>query len=110
MDGRVPIAQSTDWGPHEAFFTLWQSIARRAGLTGEVIGPGQQISREEAIRCFTANGAWALKMEHEIGTIESGKRADLVVVDGDPLACSLDELKDLEVDLTMIGGEIVFER
>jgi predicted amidohydrolase YtcJ len=110
LDGGVPIAQSTDWGPHEAFFTLWQSIARRAGLTGEVIGSGQQISREEAIRCFTAHAAWALKMEHELGTIESGKRADLVVVNGDPLACPLDDLKDLEIDLTMIGGEVVFTR
>ena len=109
LDGGVPIAQSTDWGPHEAFFTLWQSIARRAGLTGEVIGAKQQISREEAIRCFTVNGAWALKMEREIGSIEAGKRADLIIVDGDPLGCEIDALKGLQVDLTLVDGQIVHE-
>ena len=109
LDGGVPIAQSTDWGPHEAFFTLWQSLARRAGLTGEVIGADQQITREEAIRCFTVNGAWALKMEREIGSIEPGKRADLIVVDGDPLGCDIDALKGLQVDLTLVDGQIVHE-
>lgn len=110
LDGGVPIAQSTDWGPHEAFFTLWQSLGRRAGLTGEVIGPGQRITREEALRVFTINGAWALKMESELGSIEAGKRADLIVVDGDPLGCEEDALREMAVDLTLIDGEIVWER
>ena len=110
IDGGVPIAQSTDWGPHEAMFTLWQSLERRAGLTGEVIGPAQSISREEAIRAFTINGAWALKMEHEIGSIEPGKAADLIVLDGDVLNCAVDELREMPVDLTMIDGQVVFER
>ena len=110
FDGGVPIAQSTDWGPHEAFFTLWQSLARQAGLTGEVIGPEQRITREEAIRAFTINGAWALKMEHELGSIEVGKRADLIVVDGDPLSCAEDDIRALAVDLTLIDGVVVYER
>ncbi|MGR8948126.1 MAG: amidohydrolase [Gammaproteobacteria bacterium] len=110
IDGGVPIAQSTDWGPHEAMFTLWQSITRQAGLSGEMIGPAQQISREEAIRAFTINGAWALKMEDEIGSIEVGKAADLIIVDGDLLNCSTDDLRNMSVDLTMIAGEIVYQR
>jgi len=107
LDGGVPIAQSTDWGPHEALFTLWQSLARQAGMTGEVIGPAQRITREEAIRCFTWNGAWALKMEHELGSIEAGKRADLIVLDGDLLACPEDEIRGLGVDLTLLDGRVV---
>ncbi|MEM7468344.1 MAG: amidohydrolase [Pseudomonadota bacterium] len=110
LDGGVPIAQSTDWGPHEALFTLWQSLARQAGLSGRVIGPAQQISREEALRAFTINSAWALKMEHEIGSIEVGKAADLVIVDGDILNCPTDEIRNMDVDLTMINGDIVFQR
>lgn len=110
LDGGVAIAQSTDWGPREAFFTLWQSLARQAGLTGEVIGPDQQISREEAIRCFTIKAAWALHMEHAIGSIEPGKRADLIVVDGDPMTCERNAIKDLDVDLTLIDGQVVYER
>ncbi len=107
LDGGVPISQSTDWGPHEALFTIWQSLARQAGLTGDVIGRAQKITREEALRCFTYNGAWALKMEHELGSLEPGKRADLIVLDGDPTTCEEARIKDLHVDITLIDGKVV---
>jgi predicted amidohydrolase YtcJ len=107
LDGGVPISQSTDWGPHDAFFTLWQSLARQAGRTGEVIGPAQRITREEAIRCFTWNGAWALKMEHEFGSLEAGKRADLLVLNEDPSRCAEAAIKDIRVDATLIDGQLV---
>jgi len=107
LDAGVPVAQSTDWGPHEPMFTLWQSLARQAGLTREVIGPEQMITREEAIRTYTINGAWALKMENELGSIEVGKRADLVILSGDPLTCPLEDIKALDVELTMLDGLVV---
>ena len=107
LDGGVPVSQSTDWGPHEALFTLWQALARQSGLTGKRVGPGQDITREEALRCSTWNGAWALRMEHELGSIEPGKKADLVVLDGDPLTCPEAAIKDLQVQMTMIDGEWV---
>jgi len=110
LDAGVPISQSTDWGPHEALFTVWQSLARQAGLSGEVIGPEQKITREEAIRAFTINGAWALKMEHELGSIELNKRADLIVLNGDPLTCEEAEIAGIAVDMTMVDGEIVYLR
>jgi predicted amidohydrolase YtcJ len=107
LDGNVPVAQSTDWGPRGALFTLWQSMARQAGLTQEMIGPEQVITREEALRLFTINGAWALKQEDHLGSIEIGKRADLVVLDGDPVACDLDILRDMNVSATFIDGQMV---
>jgi len=107
LDGGVPVSQSTDWGPHDAFFTLWQSLARQAGLTGEIIGPSQRITREEAIRCFTWNGAWALKMEHELGSLEAGKRADLLVLNDDPSRCAEDIIKQIQVEATVVDGEVV---
>ena len=110
LDGGVPIAQSTDWGPREAMFTLWQSLAREAGLDHQVIGPDQMITREEAIRAFTINGAWTLKMENEIGSVEPGKRADLIVLSDNPLECQQNAIRDIEIDLTMIDGKVVFER
>jgi predicted amidohydrolase YtcJ len=48
--------------------------------------------------------------EDRHGSIEPGKMADLVVLDGDPLTCSLDDLKDLPVDMTIVGGTVVFDR
>ena len=65
LDAGVPVWQSTDWGPCSAMFTLWQSLKRYAGVTREVVGPAQHITREEAIRIFTINGAFALKMEDD---------------------------------------------
>ena len=104
LDAGVPICQSTDWGPRSAFFTLWQSLKRYAGLTHEVIGEQQHISREEAIKIFTMHGALALKMENDIGSIESGKLADLIIVDKNPLECDEDDIRDISVLATMVGG------
>jgi hypothetical protein len=109
LDGGVPVCQETDWGPHETMFTVWQSIARQAGLTGEVVGPDQRITREEALRIFTNNCAYALFMEDRLGSIETGKLADLVVLSGDPLTCPEDDIKDIEVLATMVDGEFVYE-
>lgn len=110
LDAGVPVCQETDWGPHEALFTVWQSMARQAGLTGEVIGPEQRISREEAFRIFTSHGAYALGMEDELGSIEVGKLADLAILSEDPIACPEDHIKEIEVVATMVGGEIVHQR
>ncbi len=110
LEAGVPVSQSTDWGPHEALFTLWQSLARQAGLTGDVIGADQKISREQAIRAFTFNGAWALNMEHEIGSIECGKRADLIVLSDDPMRCAEDDIREIDVHATMLDGQIVHQK
>ena len=107
LDAGVPVSQSTDWGPRGALFTLWQSIARQAGLSGEVIGPAQRISREEALRIFTNNGAYALWMEHELGSIEVGKLADCVVLSDNPLTGKRDAIRDIQVELTIVGGNVV---
>jgi len=48
--------------------------------------------------------------EGRYGSIESGKMADMVVLDGDPLTCPQDDLKDLPVDMTIVGGKVAFER
>jgi predicted amidohydrolase YtcJ len=107
LDAGVPVCQSTDWGPHDTMFTLWQSLARRVGLTGGVLGVDQRITREEAIRIFTNNGAHALFMENELGSIEAGKLADLVVLSDNPLSCAQDAIKDIEVLATAVGGRFV---
>jgi len=107
LDAGVPICQSTDWGPHEPMFTLWQSLARESGLTKEVFGADQRISREEAIRIFTNNGAYALWMEDQLGSIEPGKLADVAVIAGDPLTCAEADIKKLEVVGTIVGGKVV---
>lgn len=110
LDAGVPVCQSTDWGPRSAMFTLWQSLKRHAGLSGREIGDTQHITREEAIRIFTLNGAYALGMEREIGSIEVGKRADLAVLSADVLNCPVDAIRDIDVVLTLRDGEVIHAR
>lgn len=110
LDADVPVCNETDWGPHDPLFTIWQSIARQAGATGEVVGAHQRVTREEAIRMMTSNCAYALGREDEIGSLHAGSLADFVVLDGDPLSCAEDEIKDISVDTTVIGGVSVYQR
>ena len=58
---------------------------------------------------FTNHGAYALHMEDKLASIEPGKLADFVVLSGDPLASSEDEIRDLRVLATIIYGEVVHE-
>lgn len=110
LDEGVPVCQETDWGPRSPMFTIWESIARQAGLTGEVIGPHQSISREEALRIFTTNSAYALFMEDKLGSIEAGKLADIAILSGDPMTCEEAEIKDIDVIATLVDGDIVHAR
>lgn len=110
LDAGVPVCNETDWGPHDPLFTIWQSMARQAGATGEVVGPHQRVTRKEAIRMMTSNCAYALGKEDDIGSLQVGRLADFVVLDGDPLACVEDEIKDISVDATVIGGTVVHLR
>ena len=89
-------------------FTLWQSLVRHAGPTGACVGEGQHNTRVEAIRIFTINGAHALGMEDEIGSLELGKRVDLVVLSDDLLSCSVDDIRSSKMLSTLRDGEVIF--
>ena len=73
------------------------------------MSPAKRISREEALRMYTINGARVVFMEDRLGSIEPGKLADLVVLDRDIMTVPVDEIRDAQVMLTMVGGEIVYE-
>src|SRR5690606_14240991 len=107
LEHGVPVVQSTDYGPNDAMFTLWQSIARKNGWTGETLGETESISREDAIRIYTINGARLAFGEDKIGSLEAGKLADLVILDRDILTVPLDEIRETRVLATMVGGKLV---
>lgn len=73
------------------------------------LAPNQRLTREQAIRLWTTAGAYLEHAEHRKGTIEPGKLADLVVLDGDLLSVEPQALHDLAPVLTIAGGQVVFE-
>jgi predicted amidohydrolase YtcJ len=87
---------------------LYAAVTRRAE-GGQVISPDQVVSPEQALQMYTLNGAYASFEEHVKGSIEVGKLADMVVLSADPTAVVPEEIKDIRVEKTIIGGEIVWE-
>jgi predicted amidohydrolase YtcJ len=77
---------------------------------GEVIIPGEQIGRKDALRLYTAANAWFNFEENELGSIEVGKLADLVVLDQPYLTVGDEALKSMKPVLTMVGGRVVQAR
>jgi predicted amidohydrolase YtcJ len=69
--------------------------------------PDQCMSRLEAVRSFTSWNAWACGQEAELGSLEPGKRADLVVLSDDVLACDESRIKAITAVGTMVGGVFV---
>ena len=85
-------------------------VVTRKGYTGELIGPEQAILVMDALRLYTINGAYASFEEKIKGSIEPGKLADLTVLDKDILTIPAEEIKDVKVEMTIVGGEIVYQR
>ena len=80
------------------------------GNAAVTILPDQRISLEQALVSFTSAGAWLLHAEQERGTLETGKLADLVVLDRDLFALPPADIHGAHVELTVFGGRVVYER
>jgi len=84
-------------------------LVTRKTSSGDVLSENEGISPMEALRAYTIDGAYAAWEEDQKGSIESGKLADLVIVDKDPLNIPPDELKTIKALLTIINGKIVYK-
>jgi hypothetical protein len=71
------------------------------------INPGQQINRQQALHGYTRGAAWYLNRENDMGSIENGKFADLVVLDRDYFSVSDADMRKTRPVLTVVGGKIV---
>lgn len=110
LDAGVPATLASDYppGPFEPMMAL-QSAVTRTDMKGNVWGPKQRITVDEALHAFTRNGAWASFEERLKGTLEEGKLADLVVLGRDPLREDPSTLVTIPVERTMVGGRWVYE-
>jgi predicted amidohydrolase YtcJ len=108
LDAGIRVACGTDWGPKNVFEQIALAAEPRfAGSGAANAGPAQTVTREEALAMWTREAAHVLRWDG-IGSLEPGSRADLIVVDRDPLTCALDELPDTKVVATLLGGEAVY--
>jgi predicted amidohydrolase YtcJ len=87
---------------------MYVAITRNARWTERPLHPEEALSRERALRFYTANNAYLLFKEHEVGSIEEGKFADFAVLDRDPLTCPIEDLKDTKVLQTYLAGKRVY--
>ncbi|MDQ6678639.1 MAG: amidohydrolase [Acidobacteriota bacterium] len=95
--------------PYHPFLGMWIAITRKM-IDGNVLNPEQRISRLEALKMWTWNGAYLSFEEKEKGSIEPGKLADFAVISKDFVKCPEDEIKDIETLLTVVGGKEVYDR
>jgi predicted amidohydrolase YtcJ len=110
LDAGIRVTQASDYppGPFEPMMAL-RSEVTRTDIHGNVWGPKQRITVEEALRVGTINGAYASFDENKKGSITAGKLADLVVLGRDPLRVDPMELINIPIERTMAGGRWVYE-
>ena len=109
MDHGIQVGIHGD-GVHIAPLNPWLHIYYAVtGINsfGDQVNAGQHLTREEAIRLFTRNNAWFLRMEDKIGTLEPGKLADLAVLDRDYFTVPEAEIKKVRSALTIVDGKVV---
>ena len=109
MEHGIFMALGSDILPIDPMVGLYAAVTRK-GMSGEVYGSDEALTMEEAIRGYTANGAWLTFEESTKGTLETGMMADMVVLSEDLLTIDPERVMDVEVDMTIVGGRVLYER
>jgi hypothetical protein len=110
----VVVASSSDYPvtiPCNPLFAIQAGIRRSRPETTdarEVLWPEERVSLEEMIASFTIGGAYANFLEHETGSLEAGKSADVIVIDRDLYSIPVTEIRNARVVLTLFGGKEAF--
>jgi predicted amidohydrolase YtcJ len=95
---------------YNPFLAMWVAITRKAkGYEGR-LHPEEALSRAQAIQFYTINNAKLLFLEDQVGSLEAGKLADLIVLDRDILSCPEDEIREILPLATYLAGKAVFQR
>lgn len=112
LEAGAPLAFGSDWtvGPMDVRLGLYAALTRRTTDGGNPGGwvPEEKISLEEALSAYTQGGAVAGFVENKVGRLEPGKYADLVVLSEDLFQVDPLDLPAVGVEMTMVGGEVVY--
>lgn len=114
LDAGAHMGFGSDWpvAPLDPILGIDAAVNRQTldGKNPQGWFPEQKISVAEAIRAYTIENAWAAFMDDRTGSITPGKYADLVLLDQDLLRIAPERIKDTHVDVTILGGRVVYER
>jgi hypothetical protein len=109
MKHGIFVALGSDVLPIGPMVGLYAAVTRK-GMSGEVYGAEEKITMEEAIRGYTARAAYLTREENVKGTLEPGKLADIIVLSDDLTTIDPEKILDVEVQMTIVGGNVVYER
>ncbi len=103
----IPVSFHSDYpmAPVEPLFLAW-CAATRQSKSGRVVSPDERLTLQQVLRGITIDAAHALRMDHEIGSIVAGKKADFTVLETDPFDTGVDGLKDLRIWGTVMDGQV----
>ena len=103
---RMVLSSDSDVASYRPLDTIAAAVGRRT-LSGRPVGPDQALTVGEAMLAHTIDAAYAIRAEDRIGSLEPGKLADVVVLGGDLEGCPPEEISGLDVDITVLGGQVV---
>jgi predicted amidohydrolase YtcJ len=86
------------------------ALVTRKTFKGTPIAPQEAVSREDALRAYTVNSPWLTREERIKGRLQPGMLADVAVLDRDYFTCDDEAIKDMRVDITVLGGAVVWQR
>ena len=109
MNHGIRVAISSDILPIGPMVGIYAAVTRK-GMSGKVFGEEESLTVMEALRGYTLYGAWLSFEEDRKGSIETGKLADMIVLDQDILTIDPDHIMDIKVEQTWLGGKLVYER
>lgn len=95
--------------PYNPFLAIWITLARQPRRADQPLHAEQAITREQALRLYTINNAFLTFEEKEKGSLEVGKLADFVVLKTDILSCPVDDIRNITVSETYVGGQRVYK-
>ncbi len=110
IDSGLMVAAASDAPviPLNPLVGIYGAVTRKAA-SGQVLSGGEAISPAQALAMYTTNAAYTTFEEDIKGSITPGKLADLVVLSDDPTRVAAEEIKDIRVEMTIVGGEVVWE-
>lgn len=114
MDAGAKVSFGSDWfvAPLNPIAGIYAAVTRRSANGKYPNGwqPQEKVTVEEAVKAYTVTNAWAAFKESDMGVIQKGKIADMVILDRDIFSIPPETIIDANVDITILDGKVVYER